>query len=189
MDSVLIVSHTEKGIDFFTEMLNEGAYSEIAVAHTCSQARRLMIDQDYDLCIVNAPLPDEFGDSFSQHVASNSVTQVILIVKNELLDAVSAKVEDWGVFTLSKPLNRSLFWSALKLANAAFNKMTRLHNENDRLLQKIDDLRLIDRAKCILIQYLNMSENQAHKYIEKQAMDLRMTRKDVANSILKTYES
>jgi response regulator NasT len=122
-------------------------------------------------------------------VASESVTQVILVVKSELVDAVSEKVEDWGVFALAKPLNRVLFWSALKLANAAFNKMTRLHKENDRLLQKLDDTRLIDRAKCLLIQYLNMSENQAHKYIEKQAMDMRMTRKEIANSILKTYES
>ncbi len=122
-------------------------------------------------------------------MASESVTQVILVVKSELVDAVSEKVEDWGVFALAKPLNRVLFWSALKLANAAFNKMTRLHKENDRLLQKLDDTRLIDRAKCLLIQYLNMSENQAHKYIEKQAMDMRMTRKEIANSILKTYES
>ena len=55
--------------------------------------------------------------------------------------------------------------------------------------QMQEDIRLIDRAKCILIEYLNMTEKQAHKYIEKQAMDLRTTRRAVAESLLRTYES
>lgn len=64
-----------------------------------------------------------------------------------------------------------------------------MQNENDLLRQKIEDIRLVDRAKCVLIEYLKMSEAQAHKYIEKQAMDLRQTRQEVATAILKTYES
>jgi response regulator NasT len=82
-----------------------------------------------------------------------------------------------------------MLWSAIKLENAAFNRMTVLNKENSKLLQKIEDIRLIDRAKCLLIEYLSMTEMQAHKYIEKQAMDLRITKKAVANRILKTYES
>jgi two-component system, response regulator PdtaR len=88
-----------------------------------------------------------------------------------------------------KPMDKQLFWSALKLANASYSKMTLLKNENNRLLQKIEDVRVIDRAKCILIQYLKMTEVEAHKYIEKQAMDMRITKKTVAQHILKTYES
>ena len=48
---------------------------------------------------------------------------------------------------------------------------------------------MVDRAKCILIQYLNMTEPQAHRYIEKQAMDLRVSRREIAQGILQTYES
>ena len=61
-------------------------------------------------------------------------------------------------------------------------------NENFKLQRKIEEIRLIDRAKCILIQYLQMTEPQAHKYIEKQAMNLRQSRVQMAESILKTYE-
>ena len=46
----------------------------------------------------------------------------------------------------------------------------------------------MDRAKCALIQYLQMSEPQAHRYLEKQAMDMRLTRAEVARSVLQTYE-
>jgi response regulator NasT len=86
-------------------------------------------------------------------------------------------------------LNRQILWSALKLAAAAYNKMVKLKQENGKLLQLIDDIRFIDRAKCILIQYLNMTEAEAHRHIEKQAMDMRITRKQVAKDILKTYET
>jgi len=51
----------------------------------------------------------------------------------------------------------------------------------------MEEVRLISRAKCVLIQYLNMNEAQAHKYIERQAMDMRIAKKAVAENILNTY--
>ena len=63
-----------------------------------------------------------------------------------------------------------------------------LRNENFKLQSKIEEIRLVNRAKCVLIQYLKLTEPQAHRYIEKQAMDTRQTKKDVAEKILKTYE-
>ena len=71
---------------------------------------------------------------------------------------------------------------------ASRKRVSYLENENLRLQKKIDEIRLVDRAKCILIQYLQMTEAQAHKYIEKQAMNLRQSRLQTAESILKTYE-
>ena len=61
--------------------------------------------------------------------------------------------------------------------------------QNQKLQNKLEEIRLINRAKCVLIQYLNMTEQQAHRYIEKQSMDLRQSRVVTAESILKTYES
>ena len=61
--------------------------------------------------------------------------------------------------------------------------------ENSKLKQKIEDIRIIDRAKCILISYLGMSEQEAHRYIEKKAMDMRITKRAVAEGILKIYEN
>ena len=60
--------------------------------------------------------------------------------------------------------------------------------ENRRLREKIEELRIVERAKCVLIEHLSFSEEQAHRYIEKQAMDRRMTRRSVAEGILNTYE-
>ena len=109
-----------------------------------------------------------------------------VLSQNSYGDIVTAKN---GVITISKPMNRTIFWSALKIANATYNKMCQLKRENNKLLQKIEDIRMIDRAKCILIQYLNMTESEAHRYIEKQAMDMRSTKRSIAEGILRTYEN
>ncbi|MFA6841361.1 MAG: ANTAR domain-containing protein, partial [Sphaerochaetaceae bacterium] len=67
-------------------------------------------------------------------------------------------------------------------------RLVSLRSENSKLQRKIEEIKLVDRAKWALIQYLHMNEQQAHRYIEKQAMDLRQSRRDVAERIIKTYE-
>ena len=61
-------------------------------------------------------------------------------------------------------------------------------SENVQLKSRLEEIKLIDRAKCVLMQCLAMSEPQAHKFIERQAMDLRISKKRVAEQVLNTYE-
>jgi len=68
-------------------------------------------------------------------------------------------------------------------------KLKRLESENEVLKKKIEDIRIVDRAKCLLISYMNMSERDAHRHIEKQAMDMRASKRQIAESILRTYEN
>ncbi len=189
MENALLITSSEKGITFFTEMLHSISCDTIITAKSCGEARRLLLQREFDLCIINAPLSDESGENLSKHIASLETSQVILIVSTEYFDDVSEIVEDYGVITVAKPVNRNLFWSALKLAKASQSRLKRIQSEKSKLNQKIEDIRIIDRAKCILISHLKMNENEAHKYIEKQAMDMRMTRRDVAEGILRTYEN
>lgn len=189
MESALIVSSTEKGIKFFTEMLNAAGLRQIVAMGNAGEARRHLLEKDYDLVIINAPLRDESGESLSRNIALKGISQVMLVVKSEYYDAVSAVCEDYGVLTISKPVNKEVFWSALKLAKSSQNRLKRVQMENAKLKQKIEDIRIVDRAKCILISYLNISEKEAHRYMEKQAMDMRSTKRAVAEGILKTYEN
>ena len=71
----------------------------------------------------------------------------------------------------------------------SMSKFKFIINENKKLKKTISDIKLIDSAKITLVEYLNMSEDESHKYIEKQAMDLRITKVEVAKSILKIYEN
>lgn len=189
MDSILIVSCLEKGTELIAELLRAADFPQIAVSQSCGEARRLLMKQDFDLVVINAPLRDESGESFSRQTAARGVSQVMLVVKNEHFDAVSAVCEDDGILTIAKPVNRAVFWSALKLAKAAQSRLRRVQAENTKLKQKIEDIRIVDRAKCLLISTMGMNEKDAHRFIEKQAMDMRSTKREIAEGILKTYES
>lgn len=113
--------------------------------------------------MISAPLSDETGKELALDITRMTRAGVILMVKADYTDAVSAKVEDYGVFVVGKPVNRQLFYQSLRIVSASRRRM--------------------------LIQYLHMTAQNAHRYIEKQAMDLRMTRREIAEEILKTYES
>jgi len=188
VDRALIVSCLEKGRDFFVDNLLSASITQIIAVKSCGEARRILLERDFDLIIIDAPLKDESGEEFARHTAMHSVSQVILAVKSEFFEAISAVCEDEGVLTISKPVDKAVFWATLKLAIATQNRLRRIHKENNQLKQKIEDSRIIDRAKCLLISHLSLSEKDAHKFIEKQAMDMRISKREVAEEILKTYE-
>jgi two-component system, response regulator PdtaR len=81
-----------------------------------------------------------------------------------------------------------IFWHILKLAIDSQIILQEMQKENIELRQKIEDIRIIDRAKFVLISRLNLSEEEAHRAIEKQAMNMRTSRRIIAEDILKTHE-
>jgi response regulator NasT len=179
----------ENDTAFLTELLSAASINRITSLKSVDNAQRFILQEDFDLVIVNAPLRDESGESFSRTLASKGASQVILLVKNECFDSVSSACEDDGVFVIPKPLERAFFLTALSLVKSAKSRIKRIQNENVQLKRKIEDIRIIDRAKCMLISIMKMNEQEAHKYIEKQAMDIRSTRRIVAEGILKLYEN
>ncbi len=189
MYRALIVSRSEKNTALLSEMICQASARSIVYVQTAGEARRLLIDNDYELCIIDAPLQDESGTDLACDIGENHTAGVILLVRASQFEEVSHLVEDYGVLTLPRPIHRDLLWSGIKMTLASAKRLSLMRNENQKLADKIEDIRIIDRAKCLLISYLSLTEPEAHKHIEKQAMDMRMTRRQVAEEILKTYES
>ncbi len=188
--SALIVSGTEKGSNLIEDLMrNTSGISDFFYTRNGSEARRMLIENSYDIIVINTPLADEFGHDLALYASTNTVSGLILIVKSEIYEEVCDRVEDYGIVVLSKPLSRQTFYSAVKLVSATQKRLIILEKENMKLQKKIEEIRLVDRAKCVLIQYLNMTEAEAHRYIEKQAMDMRKTKKTIAENILNTYDS
>jgi len=185
--SALIVSCTEKSVSLFSEALTAASISQITALASAGEARRAFLEKDFDIVIIDAPLPDEFGENLSRHIAEKSLSQVILAVNSEYFNAVSAVCQEDGILTISKPVNKEIFWPALSLAKSVSRKLKRVQDENKKLKQKIEDIRIIDKAKCLLIFYHKLTEQEAHRLIEKQAMDTRSTKRAIAEEILKTY--
>lgn len=163
-------------------------YGQVFTSQNGSQARRYITDFDFDLIIIDAPLPDEQGDDLAITAADKTTAGIILIVDSAIEMETNSRVEDYGVFSLPKPTTPEFFYKAAKLITASRLRMQKLENENQRLQKKIEEIRIVDRAKLVLIQVLKMTESQAQHYIEKQSMDLRQTRITTAENILRTYD-
>ena len=167
MERILVVSSTDKSHAMLAQFLVScGVQSQLYRAKAGSEARRALVDGEFDLVLVNTPLPDEFGHELAQLAAGETTAGVILLAKAEIADSVAEKVEDDGVFVVPKPLSRVLFMQALRMTRAARSRLSGLQNENRRLQKRIEDIRLVDRAKCLLIECCGMSEPEAHSYIE-----------------------
>lgn len=188
MEGILLVCSSEKGRAYLAELLRQMAVPQIHMEKSGSQARRFLIQGQAPVVIVNTPLTDEFGKEFALFAAEQTSASVVMLVKSELADEISHQVEEEGILIVEKPMSKALFLQAVKLSMAAQRRMRGLQHENDRLQQKIQEIRLVDRAKCLLIEHENMAEGQAHRYIEKQAMDQRKTRGEVARDVLRRYD-
>lgn len=188
MESVLLVSSSEKAGESLAQLLRAASYTDITTLGSGAAARRALLDGGFDLILINTPLSDEFGHELSISASQAGSSGVVLIVKSELADDVSAKVEEFGVLVVPKPVSRAFFYQSIKLVCATRRRILNLEQENVKLQNKIEEIRLVDRAKCVLIQYLHFTEAQAHRYIEKQAMDRRVTRREIAENVLRTYE-
>ena len=165
-------------------LTSSGVQAQTVPVSSCAEARRALLDGGFDIVLINTPLQDEFGHEFAQTAAHDTSAGVILIAKAEQADAVSELVEEDGVFVLPKPLSRPLFFQALRMVRAVRARLDGLQRENARLQNRIQDIRLVDRAKCILIELRGMSEPEAHSYIEQQAMNTRKSKRQVAEDIL-----
>ena len=181
--SVLLVSASAKFMDSVLPLLPERSFSPVTKAPDVSSARRCLLERSYDLLIINAPLPDEFGTNFALDICQSTQTGVLLLVRAEQYPDVTARVAPSGVLTLQKPTSPALFSSTLQLA-----RLRRMEQKIATLEEKMAEIRLVNRAKWVLIEQLKMTENEAHKFIERQAMDRCVTRRTIAENILATYK-
>ena len=106
MESVFIVSSSQQAADLLSGLLGTAGYRQTAYAKSGAEARRMLIDNDFGLILVNTPLTDEFGHELAISVSQMTTAGVMLLVKNENADEVSARVEDYGVLVVAKPVIR-----------------------------------------------------------------------------------
>lgn len=185
---VAIVSSSEKSAAALNTLLSGHGFGTPTVVRTGGEIRRNLTGFPYDMVIINTPLSDEYGHELAMDLIQGTTAEVLLLVKNDSFGNVYDEVSAYGVLTVPKPIPPQLFDQSICLAVSSRQRRMRIEKENTKLKKKLEELRLVDRAKCMLIAYEGMSETQAHRHIEKQAMDTRSTRKAVAEHILRAYD-
>lgn len=186
--SILLVSASDKFNSSLLPLLSGNSYNSVTVSSDISAARRLFAENSYDFVIVNTPLPDDFGTRFALDVCEQSAAGVMLLVKAEHYPDISARVSRFGVFTLSKPTTSQMISQSLMLLSATRERLRRMEQKTASIEEKMEEIRIVNRAKWLLIEQLKMTEGEAHRYIEKQAMDRCISKRSVAESIISIYK-
>ena len=185
--SVLIVSAAEKLNTALSSLLAESHHHPVKIVSDVSAARRVWASQTFDYLIINTPLPDDAGVRFAIDAASSRTSVVLLLIREELYDDIFDKVAPHGIYTLSKPISRSMLSAALDWMESARELLRHMEQKTLSVEEKMAEIRIVNRAKWLLISELKMDEPQAHRYIEKQAMDQCISRREVAEDIIRTY--
>ncbi len=185
--SVLVVSAADKFNIALSDLLPESHYQPVRVVSSISAGKRAWSERSYDYVIINSPLPDDSGIRFAIDIGDSKGAVVLLLVRRDLYDDIRERVVEHGVFMLSKPLSRPFLSLALDWMESARESSRKLEKKTLSVEEKMEEIRLINRAKWLLISELKMDEPQAHRYIEKQAMDRCISRRKVAEDIIKTY--
>ena len=186
--SVLIVTASDSFVSSVMPLLPVTDYWPVTTVRSVSEARRRIVETDFDIVLINAPLPDDFGMRLAIDICTNSGAGVLLMVKSDLFNDIYAKVVSYGVITLSKPTNLQMVAQNLRILCATRERMRQMEAKQATVEEKIEEMRLVNRAKWLLIECLGMTEPEAHRYIEKQSMDERISKREVAENIIKTYK-
>ena len=185
--SVLIVTASDSFTEKIMPLLPVTDYWPVTTVHSNSEARRKILETAFDIVLINAPLPDDFGMRLAIDICTGSGAGVLLMVRSDQFDDVYARVVGYGVLTLSRPTSVQMVAQNLRILCATRERMRRMEEKQTAVEEKIEEIRLVNRAKWLLIECLGMTEPEAHRYIEKQSMDRRISKQEVAETVIKTY--
>ncbi len=185
--SVLLVSANDKFNQSLTSFMSKEEYDPVIISSSVSSARRQFRERDFDIVIINTPLKDEHGVDLAIDIADDSSCGVMLLVKNEIFDIVCDKVQDRGVFTLPRPVTVQMMTHALKMLGSTRARLLRREQKQKSFEERINEIKSVNRAKLLLIEKEKLTEEEAHRFIEKSAMNDRVSKADIAAMIIKKY--
>jgi len=186
--SILIVSASEQLTAFVKKVISDGRFSGIEVRKSVAQAAQELLNRHYDVVLVNAPLPDDFGVEFVLDICEHYTSGVLILTPGDVCDDVTDRVIDYGVVVLAKPVTNRALARNIRHLCAIQDKIRNTEKKVLTLEEKINELRIVNQAKCLLIEKEHISEEEAHRRIGKQAMDRCISRKIVAEEIIEKYE-
>ncbi len=189
MGRALIVSAGASSNEYICARLTELGYTRPLIVPSGAEARRRMLESDFELIVVNAPLPDEFGHDLCATAVEKTDAGVVFLVKAAAAEQLLTPMSEQGVLLVCKAvLQHACFCRPSIWPRPATTACSCSGRRSARMQEKIAQVRLVSRAKCCLVEREQMSEAAAHRYIEKRAMDTRRDRTEIAQEILDSYE-
>ena len=135
--------------------------------------------------------PDRYSrlQYFLDDFAKSLNTQVLLVCNKEIYDQVSYQCKDSGIIVLSYPIKKQLLYEAFQILMSMNRRIQLYEKKISKLEQKYLELKMVDHCKLVLISNYHWSEDKAHHYIEKIAMEQNKTKFLVAKELLEEFQT
>jgi response regulator NasT len=166
------------------EMLVEEGYDVCGEAGDGEAAVKLAQDLRPDLCIFDIKMPIMDGIAAAEKVADARIAPVVILTAFSQRDLVERARAAGAMAYLVKPFQKSDLVPAIEIALSRFAELHALEAEVASLSERLETRKLVERAKGMLMTAFGMNEPDAFKWIQRAAMDNRMTMRDVADKII-----
>jgi response regulator NasT len=143
---------------------------------------------DFDLVVFNLPLEGRFGLEEAAQTAQNEEAFVVVAATAKNIDKIIEKIGNMPVFLIAKPFTAAGLSLMLRNVVSGVTKTLAMRERLSKAEEKVNEIKLIDRAKFVLAEYLKLTAAEAHRYIQKNALDRRVKQVEIAKDILRTYE-
>ena len=185
-NSILIVSASDQFNMIVRKSL--AGFTTIDIKKSAAMARRRLLEREFDLVVINSPLPDGAGEEFALDTAERSGASVLICVPRDVHQVVMDHAVDYGIIALSKPFPAVQMDRAIRFMVSMQSRIRELEAGKRKAQQKAEEIQIVSRAKLLLMEKRGMSEDEAHRFVNRQAMDQGLTRRMIAEKILEELE-
>ena len=166
------------------EMLAEEGYDVVGQAGDGEKAVQLTEDLRPDLVVLDVKMPKLDGISAAERIAAQRIAPVVILTAFSQRDLVERARDAGAMAYLVKPFSKVDLVPAIEMAVSRFAELQMLEAEVADLTERLETRKLVDRAKSVLQQELELSEPDAFRWIQKTAMDLRLSMRQVAEGVI-----
>ena len=166
------------------EMLGEEGYDVVAAVDDGEQAVARTEELRPDLVILDVKMPRLDGIAAAQRIAAARIAPVVMLTAFSQRDLVESARDAGAMAYLVKPFGKSDLVPAIEMAVSRFAELQQLEAEVADLGERLETRKVVDRAKGVLQASLGLSEPDAFRWIQKTAMDLRLSMREVADGVV-----
>ena len=166
------------------EMLAEEGYDVVGQAGDGEAAVAMVEDLRPDLAVFDVRMPKLDGISAAEQIARKRLAPVVILTAFSQRELVERARDAGAMAYIVKPFNRSDLVPAIEIALSRFAELAQLESEVEDLSERLESRKVVDRAKGILQDRLGLSEPDAFRWLQKTAMDLRMSMRAVAEGVI-----
>ena len=166
------------------EMLTEEGYDVVGQAGDGARAVELAEELRPDLVILDVKMPVLDGIAAAERIAGQRIAPVVILTAFSQRDLVERARDAGAMAYLVKPFSKEDLVPAIEMAVSRFSELTMLEHEVADLQERLETRKAVDRAKSVLQQQLELTEPEAFRWIQKTAMDLRLSMRQVADGVV-----